>query len=139
LVYRWFTASKCFNDVTWNVRNRLEDVGSSQTSHQRPLWGRAVWVILQWIAATTCYDTMTVDLNPPYLNTTNLTQIMHAKGFVTKSLYIVSQFYDKLQVSEHWVPIIAMGKSTSIWVSSASWRECWPFNSLKISWSSSSM
>ena len=24
LVYRWFTASKCFNDVTWNVRNRLE-------------------------------------------------------------------------------------------------------------------
>lgn len=23
----WFTASKCFNDVTWNVRNSLEDVG----------------------------------------------------------------------------------------------------------------
>ena len=60
---------------------------------------------------------MTVDLNPPYLNTANLTQIMHAKDlwqnlctYIIYSITILWQITSIRTLSAN-----NMGKSTSIW------------------------
>ena len=60
---------------------------------------------------------MTVDLNPPYLNTANLTQIMHAKDlWQNLCTYIIYSTTILWQITSiRTLSANNMGKSTSIW------------------------